>query len=50
MCRVGPYVVLADIRLGRKSGLDLARQLADVNPGGRPIIRVLTNAGGRISV
>jgi DNA-binding NarL/FixJ family response regulator len=39
-----PDVVLVDIVLGRESGLDLARLLAEANPGGPAIIMISTHA------
>ena len=40
-----PDVVLVDIMLGHESGIELARQLAAANPGGRPaIILISTHA------
>jgi DNA-binding NarL/FixJ family response regulator len=38
-----PDVVLVDIRLGRESGFDLARQLAETDPGARAVILISTH-------
>jgi DNA-binding NarL/FixJ family response regulator len=37
-------VVLVDVMLGTESGIDLARQLADVNPGAPAVILVSSNS------
>ena len=39
-----PDVVLVDIMLGSESGIDLAHQLAEGNPGGPAIILISTHA------
>jgi DNA-binding NarL/FixJ family response regulator len=39
-----PDVVLVDIMLGRESGLDLARRLAEADSGGPAVILISTHA------
>ena len=40
-----PDVVLVDISLGKESGLDLARRLADRRPGAEPAVVLISTRG-----